>query len=100
MPYKAIYKILVLTLPILAVLPVRIQAQLSNNPAAVTQAPAPTGVVTPVPAGYMVGGQSPLVNFVRERDAMGRITDTVLFGSAGYVDVKETTHYFDGLGRP
>ncbi|HXB07433.1 MAG TPA: DUF6443 domain-containing protein, partial [Puia sp.] len=42
----------------------------------------------------------PLVNYVRERDAMGRITDTVVFASAGYVDVKETTHFFDGLGRP
>ena len=100
MSHKAIYKVLVMTLPILAALPARIQAQLSNKPAAVTQAPAPTGVVAPVPAGYVVGGQTPLVNFVRERDGMGRITDTVLFGSAGYVDVKETTHYVDGLGRP
>ena len=31
---------------------------------------------------------------------MGRITDTVAFASAGYGDVKQTTQYVDGLGRP
>ncbi len=79
---------------------VPVHAQLSNKPSGATQVPAPTGTVAPTPTGYLINGQSPLVNYVRERDAMGRITDTIVFGSAGYVDVKETTNYFDGLGRP
>jgi hypothetical protein len=74
-------------------------AQPSNKPGTQSQVRAAASV-GPTPSGYFVSGQSPLVNFVRERDAMGRIIDTVLFNSAGYVDVKETTHFFDGLGRP
>src|SRR5258708_4298886 len=99
MPHKAIYKIGLVTGLILALLPAGIRAQLSNKPVTTVQVPAPTGTVAPTPAGYIVGGQTPLVNYVRERDAMGRITDTVVFAAAGYVDVKETTHFFDGLGR-
>jgi hypothetical protein len=30
----------------------------------------------------------------------GQDHDTVAYASAGYVDVKQTSHYFDGLGRP
>src|SRR6185437_10609225 len=75
-------------------------AQPSNKPGTRTQVPAAADSVAPAPSGYMVSGQSPLVNFVRERDGMGRITDTIQFATAGYVDVKETMHYFDGLGRP
>src|SRR5258708_1696757 len=100
MPHKAIHKISLVTGLILALLPAGIRAQLSNKPVATVQVPAPTGTVAPTPAGYIVGGQTPLVNFVRERAGMGRITDTVVFAAAGYVDVKETTHFFDGLGRP
>jgi hypothetical protein len=85
---------------LLALLPAGLRAQHSNTPSATTQVPAPTGTVAPVPAGNSVGGQAPRVNYVRERDGMGRITDTVIFASAGYADVKETTHYVDGLGRP
>ena len=74
--------------------------QPSNVPNSQVQVPAPTKTVAPVLAGYIVNGHSALVNFVRERDGMGRITDSVQFAAAGYVDVKETMHYFDGLGRP
>src|SRR5579864_3186684 len=100
MSHKAIYTIGAIPLLILALLPAGVRAQLSNKPAATVQVPAPTGTVAPTPAGYIVGGQTPRVNYVRERDAMGRITDTVTYAAAGYVDVKETMHYFDGLGRP
>ena len=31
---------------------------------------------------------------------MGRISDTVAFANAGYVDVRQTTLFVDGLGRP
>src|SRR5882757_210354 len=72
----------------------------SNKPATTTQVPAPSGTVATTPSGYMSGGQSPLVNYVRERDAMGRITDTITFAAAAYTDVKESTSFFDGLGRP
>jgi len=72
----------------------------SNPPAAVTQVPGPSNSVASTPAGYGASGQSILVNYVRERDGMGRITDAVQFDAAGYIDVKQTTNYFDGLGRP
>ena len=72
----------------------------SNKPATVTQVPAATLPVAPTPFGYTTGGVSPKVNWVKVRDAMGRITDTVTFAAAAYGDVKETAQYFDGLGRP
>src|SRR5579871_3373382 len=75
-------------------------AQPSNKPNTQTQVGGPTQPVAATPSGYIINGQSPLVNYVRERDAMGRITDTVVFASSGYGDVRQTTHYFDGLGRP
>lgn len=74
--------------------------QPSNKPGSQTQVPGASGSVAPTPAGYIVGGQSPLVNYVRVRGGLGRITDTVQFAAAGYSDVQETTNYFDGLGRP
>jgi hypothetical protein len=70
------------------------------TPLTQTQVSGPSHTVAPTPATYIVNGQSPLINYVRERDGMGRITDTVQFAAAGYSDVQETSHYFDGLGRP
>ncbi|HZE82677.1 MAG TPA: hypothetical protein VE035_00145, partial [Puia sp.] len=64
----------------------------SNAPASTTQVPSVSSVAT-TPSGYIMGGQTPKVNFVRERDAMGRITDTVQFSVAAFGDVKETMHY-------
>src|ERR1700678_2923243 len=72
----------------------------SNIPGTATQVPGPSSSVAPIPASYIINGLSPVVNFVRERDGMGRITDTIVFASAGYVDVRQTTQFFDGLGRP
>ena len=74
--------------------------QVSNKPGSATQVPAPGGTVAPAPASYITNGQSSLINYVRERDAMGRITDTIVFANAGYVDVRQTTQFVDGLGRP
>jgi len=76
------------------------QAPPSNKPTAATQVAAPSGTVATTPATYIVGGHSPKVNWVRERSAMGRITDSSVFDAAVYTDVQETTHFFDGLGRP
>ncbi|GGA92035.1 DUF6443 domain-containing protein [Puia dinghuensis] len=75
-------------------------AQPANKPSSQTQVLGPRDSAASTPAGYIVNGQSPLVNYVRERDGLGRITDTVSFSTAGYTDVKETMHFFDGLGRP
>lgn len=75
-------------------------AQPSNKPGTQTQVSGPSQPVATAPGSYIVNGQSPVINYVRERDAMGRISDTVQFAAAGYGDVQETTHYFDGLGRP
>ena len=74
-------------------------AQPSNRPSSQTQVGSAANVAT-TPSGYVTNGQGPLVNYVRERDAMGRITDTAQFATAGFMDVKQTTQYFDGLGRP
>jgi len=77
------------------------QSQPSNKPGSQTQVSGiNSSQVATAPGSYIVNGQSPVINYVRERDAMGRITDTVQFTAAGYNDVQETTHYFDGLGRP
>lgn len=70
----------------------------TNKPSGQTQVSSVSPMTTP--GAYNAGGQSPLINFVRERNAMGRITDTIVFDNAGYVDVKQTTSYLDGLGRP
>src|SRR6185312_5599822 len=76
------------------------QSQPSNRPGTQTQVNGPSLPVATAPGSYIVNGQSPVINYVRERDGMGRITDTVQFAAAGFGDVQETTHYFDGLGRP
>ena len=98
MQYKAIHTILPVLL-LAQVLAITGYGQ-SNMPNTLPQVPGPRDSVASVPAGYNVGGQTPLVNYVRERDAMGRITDTAIYASAGYGDVKQTTQYLDGLGRP
>jgi RHS repeat-associated protein len=99
MQYKAIHKILpVLLLAQALAMTGHAQSGPSNKPTAATQVPH-VSTVAPTPAGYNAGGQIPLINYVRERDAMGRITDTVAFASAGYIDAKQTTQYIDGLGR-
>jgi hypothetical protein len=72
----------------------------SNKPSSLTQALPPSQTPATAPSGYTTGGISPKVNWVKVRDAMGRITDTSVFGAAAYGDVKETNQYFDGLGRP
>jgi hypothetical protein len=72
----------------------------SNKPTSVTQVLGPDSAVATTPPGYVTGGISPKVNWVKVRDAMGRITDTATFGAAAFGDVKETDQYFDGLGRP
>src|SRR6185312_2209812 len=77
------------------------QSQPSNKPGSQTQVSGiNSSQVATAPGSYIVNGQSPVINYVRERDGMGRITDTVQFAAAGFGDVQETTHYFDGLGRP
>src|ERR1700742_5031750 len=102
MQYKAIHSILpVLGLLLLSGSGWAQSSAPSNKPTTATQVPTiSSGSVATTPSGYIISGQSPLGNFVRERDAMGRITDTIQYAAAGYVDVKETTNYFDGLGRP
>ncbi len=98
MCYQVIHKLLVV-FALAGAVAVNSHAQ-TNAPSSQTQVPAATVTPATTPSGYIVSGQSPLINYVRERDGMGRITDTVQFAAAAYGDVKETTHYFDGLGRP
>ncbi|HEY6504584.1 MAG TPA: DUF6443 domain-containing protein [Chitinophagaceae bacterium] len=71
----------------------------ANKPNTQTQAPAAV-VVNTVPPGYVISGQNPKINYVRTKEAMGRITSEATFNTSGYADVKEMTVYADGLGRP
>jgi RHS repeat-associated protein len=98
MQYKAIYYVI----PVLLLTTVAGQAiaQPANKPAVTTQVPAPSVTVAPTPGIYGTIGQTPMVNYVRERDGLGRITDANIFDNAAYTDVKQTTQYLDGLGRP
>jgi len=97
MRYKGIEKLLA-TAVILVTGTATGLAQPSSKPTAQTQVSAASSVAS-TPGGYIQSGHSPLVNYVRERDAMGRIVDTIQYATAGYVDVKEATHFVDGLGR-
>ncbi len=96
MSYQMIHKLLVV-FALAGTVAVNSHAQ--NAPSSQTHV-STAGSMATTPSGYIISGQSPLINYVRERDGMGRITDTVQFAAAAYGDVKETTHYFDGLGRP
>ncbi len=96
MSYQVIHKLLVV-FALAGTVAVNSYAQ-TNAPSSQTQVPAATVTPATTPSGYIVSGQSPLINYVRERDGMGRITDSGQFAAAAYGDVKETTHYFDGLG--
>jgi RHS repeat-associated protein len=72
----------------------------SNKPSALVQVPAPVVSIATTPSGYIVSGQNPVINYVRNREAQGRITDENAFAAAAYIDVQESTSYMDGLGRP
>src|ERR1700722_11678237 len=74
--------------------------QVSNKPGSATQVPAPGGTVTPAPASYITYRQSPLINYRRERDAMGRISDSIVFANAGYLHLRQTSQFSEGLVRP
>ncbi len=69
----------------------------ANKPNTQTQVPGPTQTVNTVQAAYSSGIK---INFVRIREAIKPITDTTNFNAATYLDVKEITEYYDGLGRP
>lgn len=74
----------------------------ANKPTSVTQTPAATGQVATLPGNY--GGGTP-INFVRIFEARGPYTSVSAFdaaasGTNGYQNVKQTTDYLDGLGRP
>ncbi|MBS1664166.1 MAG: hypothetical protein JST68_24185 [Bacteroidetes bacterium] len=94
MRYKSLFALLLLQVAVLIG-----YAQPSNKPSTETQVRA-ADTVAPTPSGYGSSGQVPVINYVRERVAMGRITDSAIFDGAGYLDVKQATSYFDGLGRP
>ena len=76
-------------------------AQPTNKPSVTaTQVSPPTTVATAGEAHTVSWRVLALINLIRERGAVGRFTDTIIFASAGYFDVHQTTQFFDGLGRP
>ena len=73
-------------------------AQQNQPQSGVTQTPpaaASTTVFTP--SGYPGGVK---VNYVRTWEALGKFPDQNLLMAAGNADVRQTTQYLDGLGRP
>lgn len=62
--------------------------------------PATAGASTPSVSTVPVIGGGVNVNYIRSWDAMSPITDPAALVGAGYQDVKQTTQYIDGLGRP
>lgn len=52
--------------------------------------------IRPIPSAYSSGSK---VNYVRTREALGRITSTTDFNNADYGSVKQSTQYMDGMGR-
>src|SRR5947207_10397618 len=75
------------------------QAPVSNKPVTNPQIPAAITVAT-TPLAYPSGSK---VNYVRTKEAMGR-TDHLTYEQfnalTDYKEVRETTQYIDGLGRP
>ncbi|HEY4148432.1 MAG TPA: DUF6443 domain-containing protein, partial [Chitinophagaceae bacterium] len=69
----------------------------TNKPVATSQVPSPTQTIAAIPSAY---NSNTSVNYVRTREAMGRITDIHQFDGSDYTDVKEATQFLDGLGRP
>ncbi|MBS1643458.1 MAG: hypothetical protein JST36_00325, partial [Bacteroidetes bacterium] len=84
-------------------LPFFVCAQTAITPNGVTQAPAGTATVNPLPAAYPDNPSSnPVVNMIREWDATYAVSDpgVIVATSRGVDQVKQTSQYFDGLGRP
>lgn len=76
-------------------LPVYLYSQ--NKPTSATQPPNPTVTVATTPAAYP--SAVPL-NYVRKWEALGPWQNSSTFGSQSHTEVKQTTSYVDGLGRP
>lgn len=77
---------------------VQAQAPVSNKPVITQQKSAsPLLQPAPLPADYPVNIP---VNFVRSRQALAPLTNEAAFDLADYTRVRESTEYFDGLGRP
>ncbi|HSC54492.1 MAG TPA: DUF6443 domain-containing protein [Phnomibacter sp.] len=70
----------------------------SNKPVATTQVPAATGTIAPTPGAYTLPSGSQ--NFIRSWEALGPVTDAASMVNLPYTAVRQTTQYFDGLGRP
>ncbi len=69
------------------------------KPSTATQAPAPTQTVATVPAAYNSNSK---VNFVRSWEASIPFTNEadIISTARTNAEVKQSTQYFDGLGRP
>ena len=71
----------------------------ANTPATTITVPSPTQTVAALPAAYSASAP---VNYIRTFTPSMPTTDpnTVTSGSSTTAQVKQTTQYFDGLGRP
>lgn len=78
---------------LLCFLCVRTNAQIQPN--GVTAPATATAITQPAPYANTVK-----VNYIRTKEATAPITSETAFNAAAFDQVKQTTQYFDGLGRP
>jgi RHS repeat-associated protein len=83
-----------LLLSLLSILVCQIGIAQTNAPNGSTR---PTATPVTTPSAYSSGIP---VNYVRIREALAPISSSAVFDTANYLRVRQTTQYFDGLGRP
>ncbi len=74
------------------------KAQISNKP----KVALPPSLYSQPHQSIALYAYSPTVNvnYVRTKEAIAPINDEAIFNAAGYQEVKQSTQYLDGLGRP
>jgi RHS repeat-associated protein len=80
-----------------------VKSQTANTPTGDAQAAAGTQTVNPIPPGYGANpDDDPIVNLVREWDPTypDTVSSDIINNVRTVQEVKQTTQYFDGLGRP
>src|SRR5436190_22745858 len=89
-----------LLIPFFVMTATRLDAQLQSNKPVATLIQTPEPEI-PQPLALSNTYSGPIkINYVRTRDAMTRIPDESIIDGLDYKQVKQTTQYLDGLGRP
>ncbi len=71
------------------------------TPNGTSTVPLPTGTILTKPTAYNADpAQTVIVSYLRTKEAISPFTTEAAFNAATYEQVKQTTQYLDGLGRP